>query len=147
MVGSEVSIVADIYRSLSRMDDEECAKLLAEHHVGRVAYEAEGRLHIIPLNYVTDAAGRVLFCTTSTALLYRAALDRVAFEIDGIDERKRTGWSVCVHGTAWAVADGDVDTATLRALPLRAVGPRPALLVVRDPLASRDGSPAGRAGG
>lgn len=115
--------MAEGFHRLSQMDDEECAELLAQHHVGRLAYEAKGQLHIVPLNYVTEAAGRVVFRTTSTALLYRAALDRVAFEIDGINERSRTGWSICVHGRAWAVADGDVDTATLRALPLEPWAP------------------------
>jgi nitroimidazol reductase NimA-like FMN-containing flavoprotein (pyridoxamine 5'-phosphate oxidase superfamily) len=115
--------MADIDHQLTEMGAEECAELLVRHRVGRVAYEADGQLHIVPMNYTTDPEGRVVVRTTSTSVLYRAALDRVAFQIDGIDERSRTGWSVCVHASARAVADGDAETAALRSLPLEPWAP------------------------
>lgn len=113
----------DLERELTELTAEECDRLLATHHVGRVAFEADDLLHIVAMNYATDDDGRVVLRTGTGTLLYRASLGRVAFEIDGFDESTGTGWSVCVHGAARAVADGDPGTAALRALPLETWAP------------------------
>ncbi len=45
------------------------------------------------------------------------AAARVAFEVDGVDEATRTGWSVLVRGEATEVTD-PAELARLRQLPL-----------------------------
>lgn len=95
------------------MDDErwtvispaECESLLRRSHLGRIALVDDDGPLILPVNFVLDDA-EVVFRTNPGSKL-NAALQRapVAFEIDGIDERSRTGWSVLVRGHAREVTD------------------------------------------
>ena len=66
---------------------------------------AGGMPVIMPVNYLIHAE-RVVFRLTRTASwAVHFSSATVAFEIDGIDDRERTGWSVVVTGTAQAVVD------------------------------------------
>lgn len=97
---------------------EECEALLARGHVGRLAVVVDGRPHIVPVNYVSDHA-TIVFRTADGTVLTEAALRRVAFEIDTVDERNQVGWSVCVHGFGQEIGDAvDADSRRLSALPL-----------------------------
>ena len=80
-----------------------CEELLAEQHVGRVAWNAADGPEVLPVNYAWHV-GQVVFRTVPYGAL--AALARrtpVAFEVDHIDEQERAGWSVVVRGFAEAV--------------------------------------------
>ena len=85
----------------------ECQRLLDDHHFGRLAFVdlAEGIPMIIPVNYVTHG-GMVVFRTDRDAKL-TAALGGapVAFEVDGVQEQERVGWSVVVLGYLQEVTD------------------------------------------
>jgi nitroimidazol reductase NimA-like FMN-containing flavoprotein (pyridoxamine 5'-phosphate oxidase superfamily) len=83
-----------IYEELS---GSECLELLAAHHFGRIAVVLLGQPIIFPVNYILDGDA-VVFRTSAGTKLSGAAMGRVAFEIDGIDETSRTGWSVVVQG-------------------------------------------------
>jgi uncharacterized protein len=94
----------------SRMEDlaeSECLKLLNGHHFGRVAFvERAGASPVImPLNYLMHA--ETVVCRTDPHSKLGSALrdTPVSFEIDGIDQRQRTGWSVVVSGRAQEIAD------------------------------------------
>ena len=91
---------------LSELDQKECLSLLEHHHFGRLAFpDRVGELPmIIPVDYVYHEG--VVVRTTEGSKL-RAAGDNAgaAFEIDGIDERERTGWSVVVRGRVEQVTD------------------------------------------
>ena len=110
---------------------DECLELLADQHVGRLAVIVGGRPEIFPINYVRDGES-VVFRTNSGTKLSGATQGEVAFEVDLIDQRTASGWSVVVHGIAQEVTD--VDRADLqeqlRSLPLGvwAAGDRPHLL-------------------
>ena len=91
--------------------EDECFDLLKRHHFGRVAF-AEGvdlPPVIMPLNYLVDA-NTVVVRTDPSSRLGGALRDAlVTFEIDGIDQPQRTGWSVVVSGRAQEVVDpGDL---------------------------------------
>jgi uncharacterized protein len=91
--------------------EDECFDLLKRHHFGRVAF-AEGvdlPPVIMPLNYLVDA-NTVVVRTDPDSRLGGALRDAlVTFEIDGIDQPQRTGWSVVVSGRAQEVVDpGDL---------------------------------------
>jgi uncharacterized protein len=91
--------------------EDECFDLLKRHHFGRVAF-AEGvdlPPVIMPLNYLVDA-NTVVVRTDPDSRLGGALRDAlVTFEIDGIDQLQRTGWSVVVSGRAQEVVDpGDM---------------------------------------
>lgn len=78
----------------------ESKDLLARGCVGRVGFVVGGRPHVLPVNYAADTNGVVVFRTSANSLLLAAAGRDVAFEVDGVDEAHRTGWSVCVYGAA-----------------------------------------------
>lgn len=104
------------------LDADECLSLLDQHHLGRVAF-LEGALPIIlPVNYAL-VDGLVVFRTDAGSKL-EVALRRqpVAFEVDGIDDVNRTGWSVLVRGPAELISDAD-ELTRLRRLPLVAWAP------------------------
>jgi nitroimidazol reductase NimA-like FMN-containing flavoprotein (pyridoxamine 5'-phosphate oxidase superfamily) len=84
-----------------------CLELLRDHHFGRVAFveQADGPPVITPVNYLLHR-GAVVFRTDPNSKLGRGVRSTTAsFEIDGIDQRERTGWSVVVSGRAEEVVD------------------------------------------
>jgi nitroimidazol reductase NimA-like FMN-containing flavoprotein (pyridoxamine 5'-phosphate oxidase superfamily) len=96
---------------LTELDREECVQLLLRHQVGRVAVTIDGQPHIVPVTYAADTGGDVVFRTGPDTVLTRIDLERVAFEIDGVDEQSRSGWSVSVHGIGREITDDDDQTA------------------------------------
>ncbi|MDP9210106.1 MAG: pyridoxamine 5'-phosphate oxidase family protein [Actinomycetota bacterium] len=102
---------------MEELDKDECRRLLAERHLGRLAIPDFGGPVIFPVNYVFDQ-DLVVFRTDPGSKL-DAATEResVAFEVDAIDEATRTGWSVVVRGTLAEITD-TAHLERLRALPL-----------------------------
>ena len=91
-----------------------CADLLERHRFGRIAVVVDGYPIIFPVNYAFHG-GRVAIRTDAGTKLAAAALGRVAFEIDGVDEGNHTGWSVLVRGTGYDVTDSiDEESEELR---------------------------------
>jgi nitroimidazol reductase NimA-like FMN-containing flavoprotein (pyridoxamine 5'-phosphate oxidase superfamily) len=96
-----------------------CLELLRDHHFGRVAFveQADGPPVIMPVNYLMHGEA-VIFRTDPNSKLGRAMHSTTAaFEIDGIDERERMGWSVVVFGQAEEVLDSS-ELDELRETPL-----------------------------
>jgi uncharacterized protein len=87
--------------------ESECRELLETHHFGRVAFveRADSPPVIMPLNYLVHA-GTVVVRTDPRSKLGNALRDAsVSFEIDGIDQRERTGCSVVLSGRAQEIVD------------------------------------------
>ena len=90
--------------NFAELSEDECKQLLAEHTAGRVGFMAPDGPQILPVTY-QYRNGSVIFRTSPVGAL--AGLVRrtsVAFEIDGIDEQSKSGWSVLVLGFAEAMA-------------------------------------------
>jgi hypothetical protein len=115
-----VSSVREVrWQELSK---QECFGLLAGQHLGRVVLVDDRGPLALPVNYLLDRH-TVLFRTgEGTKLEALGRGGRVAFEVDGVEEATRTGWSVLVRGEAVEVTD-PVDLARVRALPLYAWAP------------------------
>jgi hypothetical protein len=103
---------------LDEISLEECQSLLRSSQVGRIAVVIDEFPVVLPVNYrIVETTGRETSARTWVALRTRPGnvIDRapmnVAFEIDGIDPRKREGWSVLVRGTLHHV---DPDAAGYR---------------------------------
>jgi nitroimidazol reductase NimA-like FMN-containing flavoprotein (pyridoxamine 5'-phosphate oxidase superfamily) len=86
---------------------EECLVLLRAGCIGRVGFVVGGQPQVLPVNYSADADGAVAFRTTAHSILTSVAGHRVAFEVDGFDERERSGWSVCVEGLGREITGAD----------------------------------------
>jgi nitroimidazol reductase NimA-like FMN-containing flavoprotein (pyridoxamine 5'-phosphate oxidase superfamily) len=99
------------------LSEDECHALLGQGHLGRIGLVEGDRPMILPVNYVVDGAA-VVFRTDEGSKLdaaLRGAL--VAFEVDGVNNEHRTGWSVLVRGRAEPVTDRS-ELERLRRLPL-----------------------------
>lgn len=115
---------------MQELDGEECAALLAGEQVGRIGVVVDGQPLVFPVNYVFTE-GTVLIRTGYGSLLSGAALGLVAFEIDGFDAGRGTGWSVLVQGVGHDVTDAlDTKSEHLQTLELSpwAPGSKPRLL-------------------
>lgn len=92
---------------LEVLGPDECLDLLGSVPVGRLAYLHEGGPTILPITFVVSHGG-VAFRTAAGSKLDTALMGRpVAFEVDGIDADRRTGWSVVLRGVAEYVEDPD----------------------------------------
>jgi len=108
--------------SWQELTKSECFVLLAKEQLGRVAV-VDGRGPIVvPVNFIFDRYMVVFRTAEGTKLDAACRGSRVAFEIDGIDNATRTGWSVLVRGEAVEVTD-PTELARLRELPLEPWAP------------------------
>ncbi len=92
---------------LHRLDVDECLRRLESHptHVGRIVFVDQGYPIALPVNYRVHR-GTVVFRTDPGSKLMACAMgEKVAFEVDDVDERWREGWSVLLQGVAREVTD------------------------------------------
>jgi uncharacterized protein len=116
--------------TITRLPRSECLRLLAEHSLGRLAYVARaGTPDIVPVNYVLRSEDTIVIRTGPGPKLASAERgDRVAFEVDDIDRRTRTGWSVVVTGRARRLSPNEV--AACHSPQPWATGPRRQVLQI-----------------
>jgi nitroimidazol reductase NimA-like FMN-containing flavoprotein (pyridoxamine 5'-phosphate oxidase superfamily) len=97
----------------------ECLELLGTHSLGRLAVIVDGHPIVFPINYALEGDA-VVFRTAPGTKLSGAALGQVAFEIDEVDERTQTGWSVIVQGVGNEITSTlDERSGRLRALEVQ----------------------------
>ena len=84
------------------LDVDECYELLKSQQIGRLGVNAEHYPLIFPVNYGIDR-GVIVIRTDEGTKLAAADHANVTFEVDAIDGRTRSGWSVLVRGLAEAV--------------------------------------------
>lgn len=86
----------------------ECLALLGANSFGRLAVNArEGAPLVRPVNYRFDERSQSVVFRTARGSKLHAVLrsSHAAFEIDGVDERGRTGWSVVIRGVTEEVTN------------------------------------------
>ena len=134
------------------LSEEECLALLGAAEIGRVGVVSDGQPLVFPVNYVCDGRSIVIRTGVGSTILTGASLARVAFEIDGFDAARRSGWSVMVQGTGHDVTDAlDLKSEHLQTLELSpwAPGPSPACCAStpgRSPVGASAEDPARRPG-
>lgn len=79
---------------------DECWQLLTTTPVGRIAWGTSTGPVVVPVNFEVD--GRTIRIRTAaySAMVQKADVERVAFQVDRIDEATHTGWSVLARGRA-----------------------------------------------
>jgi uncharacterized protein len=93
---------------LQPIERDECLRLLASQRFGRVAVDCPGQSPLLrPVNYLFDDPSQsIVFRTARGSKFQRLLATRKAtFEVDGVDQQTRTGWSVIVRGVAEEVRD------------------------------------------
>jgi uncharacterized protein len=104
----EVPDSGPVAREMLDLPRAECLRLLAANRFGRLAVAlAEGAPVIRPVNYLFDESSQSIVFRTAHGSKLHAVLqtNEAAFEIDGLDEGSRTGWSVIIHGVAEEVTN------------------------------------------
>lgn len=113
---------------------EECIGLLASHHFGRLAVVINETPMIRPVNYAFDHASQSVVFRTARGSKLQALLHatRASFEIDGIDDATRSGWSVIIQGvTAEVTVPNDIGRLNRLGLDYWAPGPKPHWVRIR----------------
>jgi uncharacterized protein len=81
---------------LFALDESTCAGLLRTHEVGRLVIAGEDP-QIMPVNYAA-VDGAIVLHVAPGPHADRLVGKRAAFEVDVLDERTCSGWSVVAHG-------------------------------------------------
>jgi CBS domain-containing protein/nitroimidazol reductase NimA-like FMN-containing flavoprotein (pyridoxamine 5'-phosphate oxidase superfamily) len=106
------------HRGLRVLGLDECLLRLRHASMGRLAFVRDGEPLMLPVNHGMDDLAVVFRTTWGSKLMRAQEQGPVAFEVDGIDEIRQTGWSVLVTGPATVVYESD-DIARLEALGVR----------------------------
>jgi transcriptional regulator with XRE-family HTH domain len=88
---------------ITKLMPAECRRLIAAGGIGRIAFSTTAGPIVLPVNFAV-VAGTIVVRTGEGTAIDGHADERVAFEVDHIDEALRQGWSVLVRGTAHRVA-------------------------------------------
>lgn len=90
------------------IDKAECLELLANHHVGRVAYCDELGPVVLPVNYVLDQETVLFQISPHSTLATHLRSGPASFEVDDHDDFSQSGWSVLVRGDSSYVDAADL---------------------------------------
>lgn len=88
---------------LKTLSGEECWELLTGQEVGHLAMTTVDGPAVFPVNFAVQRDRGIVFRTRQGSVLSAAAGQRVAFEVDRVEDDRRAGWSVLVVGDAEAV--------------------------------------------
>lgn len=111
---------------LQWIDRDTCMRLLAEQEIGRLAVVSGGAPMIFIVNYVLDGDD-IIFRSDAGTKVEQGPRARVCFQIDSIDRRTQTGWSVVATGRLDEVTKYDAQRwqrVTTMALSPWASGPK-----------------------
>jgi len=90
---------------LIQLSSDECLRLLGGCEVGRVVYTDGALPAVTPVNYAFDGGRVVIRTAADSRLAAKLPGSIVAFEIDELDRRARSGWSVVATGPGRLVTD------------------------------------------
>jgi uncharacterized protein len=89
---------------------EDCLELLGSVPVGRIGFQADGEVVVLPVNHVVDGQSVVFRTAAGSKLSAAQGQSRVVFEADDYDAGHRAGWSVVLNGRAQVVyEDAEID--------------------------------------
>lgn len=103
-------------RQLIALDADECWQRLRAAPIARIAYVAQGRPHVVPVNH-TVQEDTIYVRTMSGVQLTNTLEDlgaTVAVEADGVDQATHLGWSVLADGAMYPVLDRDMTVELAR---------------------------------
>lgn len=79
---------------------DECWQLLTTTPVGRIAWTTSTGPVVVPVNFAVDGHSIKIRTAAYSSMVQKADVERVAFQVDRIDEATHTGWSVLARGRA-----------------------------------------------
>ncbi len=105
----------------------ECWDLLATTEVGRIAWTTASGPVVVPVNFAIDGQTIRVRTPGFSALAQKVDAERVAFEVDRIDEATHAGWSVLARGRAEILHRREPEGAVPDPWPR---GPKSAVVVI-----------------
>ncbi|RKN11978.1 helix-turn-helix domain-containing protein [Streptomyces radicis] len=90
---------------VTELGPAECHRLVAAHHIGRVAAATPQGPAIVPVVYAVVGGAIVFRATPGTGASAAGDADETAFEVDHLDEDATAGWSVLLVGRARRITD------------------------------------------
>ena len=91
------------------LDRAEALDLLTAKKVGRIGFLAEDGPVVLPMNYVLSG-DHIIVRTVAFGVVARSAIDqKVAFEVDDVDDFLEAGWSVLVRGAGTLLTDEQLE--------------------------------------
>ena len=101
----------------------ECLSYLHSGNLGRLAFQVDREIDVLPVSYATDGA-IVVFRTGTLTRLQRSPRVQVTFEVDTWDPVTGVGWSVVLKGVAREVTAGeDPYSTSLRRCKVQPLAP------------------------
>lgn len=91
--------------SFEQLGVAECWMLVGTHGVGRVGFMGDTHLRIVPTRYDAERGTAYIRATTFGELARGAHERPTSLQVDDLDRRAFTGWSVLMTGTAHRVQD------------------------------------------
>lgn len=85
---------------------EECVELLAGCQVGRMVFTVGALPAVVPVAIALDGDAVVCRTASGSRLAHAADGQVLALQVDEVDVRTRSGWSVVATGVAGVVRDG-----------------------------------------
>jgi nitroimidazol reductase NimA-like FMN-containing flavoprotein (pyridoxamine 5'-phosphate oxidase superfamily) len=99
------------------LDRAESLELLTAKKVGRIGFLAEDGPVVLPMNYVVNG-DHIIVRTVAFGVVARSAIDqKVAFEVDDVDDFLEAGWSVLVRGAGTLLSDDQLEQLKSSASP------------------------------
>lgn len=81
------------------LDAAECRKLLQGGRIGRVAWQSDSGINVMPVNYQVVGESVVFHTSRNGALASLLEPTAVGFQVDDIDVDAAVGWTLLVRGT------------------------------------------------
>lgn len=91
---------SDQASAFHELTEPECQDLLRSKQVGRLGFTTSEGPQIIPVNYVYDDDAITFRTAAYNNIALHVPGQRVAFEVDEVDDFLRAGWSVLAVGNA-----------------------------------------------
>lgn len=107
---------------LEVLEDGECLALAETMPIGRVVYSDRALPVIVPVNFALDGTDIIIRTQRRSRLATHAAGGVVAFEVDDIDPKTRSGWSVVLTGM-FELIDDAFEVRRLEGLGLHSWAP------------------------
>jgi len=101
--------------SMQVLTEDVCYELLGTQEIGRLGVNAEDYPLVYPVNFGLDGTTIIIRSEPGTKL-DAAEQAHVTFEVDEIDRRTRSGWSVLVRGVAEELKPGHGADVVLRTI-------------------------------
>jgi nitroimidazol reductase NimA-like FMN-containing flavoprotein (pyridoxamine 5'-phosphate oxidase superfamily) len=93
------------YDDLEALTTARCLELLGTAQIGRLAWCDEGRILVLPVNFVLDGDDVIIRSAAGAKLAAARRGRQFAFEVDDVEPALHTGWSVVLTGPGQLVTE------------------------------------------